>query len=408
MKKIAILGFGVVGGGIAEVLRENAAQIERIVGDTVEIKYILDKRDFPDSPYRNCVVKDIDVICADPEVALVAETIGGAHPAFEFSMKALAAGKHVVTSNKELVAKHGLELCAEAQLRGVSYLFEASVGGGIPVIRSLRTSLSADKIDRIDGIMNGTTNYIVTKMRSGADFDEVLKEAKVLGYAEANPTADVDGIDTQRKIMILTALVSGIIPDEADVYAETMTKVTPADMDAASRFGGTVKLIGSMRRNGGKVSAFVCPRFVRLSSPLAHIDDVYNGIMVESCLCGDVMYYGRGAGRYPTAGAVIADVTAALNGAAMTEKKEEWRHGDADTVVPFSEQEFSYYVRINASSAVETLEKAKLVAGKVKLLEGSPSGTVEIITENMREEHMQKLLEAESFGGKAESCIRLL
>ena len=224
MTNIAIIGFGVVGGGITEVIRSNMDAIKRACGDEIYVKYILDLRDFPDSPYADRVIHDFDIIKNDPEVSIVCETMGGVNPAFDYSMKAMRAGKSVITSNKELVANRGVELMEEAKKNGVSYLFEASAGGGIPEIRSMRTSFAGDTISEIDGILNGTTNYILTKMKNeGTDFETALLEAKKLGYAEANPTADVDGFDAQRKIMILTAIVTNQLVSEDKVYTETMT-----------------------------------------------------------------------------------------------------------------------------------------------------------------------------------------
>ncbi len=356
MKYIAIIGFGVVGGGIAAVLEENKEAISRSVGDTVQLKYILDLRDFPDSPWGNLVVHTIDPIVNDPDVALVCETMGGSHPAFEYTMQLLSAGKSVVTSNKEVVANYGDKMLACAAGHGVNYLFEASVGGGIPVIRSFLTSLAGDSVIAIDGILNGTTNYILTRMRKeGSDYATVLADAQKLGYAEKDPTADVDGIDAQRKIIILTALATGkLIPSEL-VYAETMRFVSAADMAGAKKCGGAVKLIGSCRvGNDGTVSLYVCPRIVPDCCQLAHIDDVYNGISVTTPLLGDVLYYGRGAGRFPTASAVVADVCAVLSGAAMKEKRPVFAAGGAG-VVPFDTVPFTYYVRFADGLAADRL-----------------------------------------------------
>ena len=302
MTNIAILGFGVVGSGIAAVIEKNALPIQRMLPDGINVKYILDKRDFPGSPLADRVVRDISVITGDPDVSVICEAMGGVHPAFEFTMAALNAGKSVVTSNKELVASFGDELMSAADKNGVKYLFEASVGGGIPEIRSMRTSLASDSILKIDGIMNGTTNYILTRMKNdGVSFDAALAEAQSLGYAESNPTADVDGIDAQRKIITL-------------------------DADAASRCGMAVKLIASYAALDGKMSLFVCPRFVKGSNMLSHIDDVFNGIMLSTEMTGDVMFYGRGAGSYPTAAAMVSDVVAAAKNSAELPMK--WKKAE--------------------------------------------------------------------------------
>jgi len=375
MKYIAIIGFGVVGGGIAAVLEENKAAITAAVGDTVELKYILDLRDFPDSPWGDRVVHTIDPILNDPEVALVCETMGGSHPALEYTMQLLAAGKSVVTSNKEVVANFGDRMLACAAEHGVNYLFEASVGGGIPVIRSMLTSLAGDNICRIDGILNGTTNYILTRMRDeGSDYADVLADAQKLGYAEKDPTADLDGIDAQRKIIILTALATGKLVPAEKVYAETMRTITAEDMAGAKKCGGAVKLIGSARMSDEEAALFVAPRIVPDSCQLSHIDDVYNGIAVTTPLLGDVLYYGRGAGRFPTASAVVADVCAVLSGAAMKEKRPVFTP-TCEGIVDFDEIWFQYYVRFadtvneevlaSLADTVQKLDEREYVIGKM-------------------------------------------
>ena len=375
MKYIAIIGFGVVGGGIAAVLEENKAAVSAAVGDEVELKYILDLREFPDSPWGDRVVHTIDPIVNDPDVALVCETMGGSHPAFEYTMQLLEAGKNVVTSNKEVVANFGDRMLACAAEHGVNYLFEASVGGGIPVIRSMLTSLAGDKISRIDGILNGTTNYILTRMRDeGSDYADVLADAQKLGYAEKDPSADVDGIDAQRKIIILTALATGKLVPADKVYAETMRTISAEDMAGAKKCGGAVKLIGSARMTDGETALFVAPRIVPDTCQLSHIDDVYNGIAVTTPLLGDVLYYGRGAGRFPTASAVVADVCAVLSGAAMKEKRPVFTAG-CEHVVDFEEIRFTYYVRFAdavqmekltaLADTVEKLDEKEFVIGKM-------------------------------------------
>jgi len=375
MKYIAIIGFGVVGGGIAAVLEENKAAITAAVGDTVELKYILDLRDFPDSPWRDRVVHTIDPIVNDPDVALVCETMGGSHPALEYTLQLLSAGKSVVTSNKEVVANFGDQMLACAAEHGVNYLFEASVGGGIPVIRSMLTSLAGDNICRIDGILNGTTNYILTRMRDeGSDYADVLADAQKLGYAERDPSADVDGIDAQRKIIILTALATGKLVPAEKVYAETMRTISAEDMAGAKKCGGAVKLIGSARMSDEEVVLFVAPRIVPDTCQLSHIDDVYNGIAVTTPLLGDVLYYGRGAGRFPTASAVVADVCAVLSGAAMKEKRPVFAR-TCNGVMDFDEVRFDYYVRfadaVNEEAlaalaeTVKKLDEREYVIGKM-------------------------------------------
>ena len=407
MKKIAVIGFGVVGGGVVSLTDENASLIAAAAGDSVYVKYILDLRDFPDSPYADRVIHDVNIIINDPEIDLVVETMGGVNPALAFSSAALKAGKHVVTSNKELVAKHGEELMRLADENGVAYLYEASVGGGIPLIRSIRTSLASDIVTAVRGILNGTTNYILTRMRDGGiSFEEALAEAQQLGYAEKDPSADIHGFDAQRKIMILTAVATGIIVDEADVYTETMSKLTTADIDAAKRLGGAVRLIGSFVREGDGVSISVCPRIVDGKNALAHVDDVYNAVSAVTALTGDVMYYGRGAGRYPTAGAVISDVTAALSGAYKTESNRTWEKAPAGFVRPFAESKNRMYIRVTGASAQEVMDAARLLFGDVSEVPGTPAGVAEFVTPLLTEEAAAKAIAA--LPGTVESVLRLL
>ena len=309
MKKIAILGFGVVGSGVAEVLTQNKKIIESKLNEEIQIKYILDLRDFPDSPFGDKVIHNFDTILNDDEISIVVEMMGGSHPAYDFSKASLLAGKNVVTSNKEVVAKFGTELLQIAKENNVRYLFEASVGGGIPIIRPINNDLVSNKITGIDGILNGTTNYILTQMNeNGTSFEAALKDAQAKGYAEADPTADVEGIDAARKIVILSSLSFGkcISPDK--VTREGITNVTTEDFAIAKSLGYTIKLIGHSELINGKILATVSPRFIPLSNPLAHISDVYNGILVEANMLDKVLFYGKGAGKLPTASAVVADI----------------------------------------------------------------------------------------------------
>ena len=407
MKQIAVIGFGVVGGGVVSLIDENASFIREAVGEDVYVKYILDLRDFPDSPYGDRVIHDAETIFADPEVSLVVETMGGVHPAREFSVRALSCGKHVITSNKELVAKHGAELMALAKENGAAYLYEASVGGGVPLIRSMRTSLAGDRIDSVSGILNGTTNYILTRMRDGGiSFEEALAEAQQLGYAEKDPSADIHGFDAQRKIMILCAVATGYIVDESKVYTETMSKVTVEDIEAARRLGGAVRLIGSFRREEAGVAISVCPRIVPGNNPLSGINDVYNGMSVTSRLTGDVMYYGRGAGRYPTAGAVISDVIAALNGAYKKESHPIWEGAPADFVCDFADSHSRMYVRVSDAARGEILDSASLLFGDVEIPEGTPEGKTEFVTALLPEKQIADAVA--HLPGKVESVLRFL
>lgn len=309
MINIAILGFGVVGSGAAEVLADNAALLRANTGHELRVSRILDLRDFPDSPFAALVTHDFADILSDPTISIVAETMGGAHPAYDFTKAALEAGKNVVTSNKEVVATFGKELLEIAAAHGVRYLFEASVGGGIPIIRPMVNDLASNRIDRIDGILNGTTNYILTRMiGAGASFADALREAQKKGYAEANPSADVDGLDAARKIVILAALAFGPLLSPAGIHCEGISALTPGDVASAAAFGCSLKLIGHAERQNGRVLAMVSPRMVPLSHPLSGISDVFNGILVDANMVGEVMFYGRGAGKLPTASAVVADM----------------------------------------------------------------------------------------------------
>lgn len=309
MIEIAILGFGVVGSGTAAALTENRAVIEQKSGERVKLTRILDLRDFPDSPFGGLVTHQFTDILNDGRISVVAETLGGSHPAYEYTKALLEAGKHVVTSNKEVVANFGAELLQIAAAHGVRYLFEASVGGGVPIIRPMVNDLAPNEIIAVDGILNGTTNYILTQMIDrGVDFGTALREAQEKGYAEKDPAADVEGTDAARKIVILAGLSFGVLPDPAKIHCEGISKITPAEVRAAAHFGYAVKLIAHAEKTGGRVLAMVSPRFVPLSSPLAHISDVFNGIMLHADLTGDLMFYGRGAGKLPTASAVAADI----------------------------------------------------------------------------------------------------
>ena len=308
--KIAVLGYGVVGSGVVELVHKNPQTISKKAAMPIEIKYILDIRDFDDSPYAKLFVKDFNVILNDPEVEVVVEVIGGTKPAYDFVKNSLLAGKSVVTSNKELVATHGDELLAIAKEKNVNFLFEASVGGGIPIIRPLNQCLAANEIQSISGILNGTTNYILTKMiKEGQSFDDALKDAQKLGYAEANPSADVDGIDTCRKICILASLAYGKHVDPNKVYTEGITKLKLSDVEYADKFGFAIKLLGIIKKQqDDSLYIMVAPFLVNKDLPISTVDDVYNAILVEGDAVGLSLFYGRGAGKLPTASAVVADI----------------------------------------------------------------------------------------------------
>ena len=314
MMNMAILGFGIVGSGVARVLTENASEIAVGAGEEVRLKYIVDVRDMPDSPFAPLMVKDFSVVEQDPDVGVVVETIGGCGVAFEFTRRALAAGKHVVTSNKQLVAEHGVELLALAKAHGVNYFFEASVGGGIPLLRPLYNDLSANKILAMKGILNGTTNYILTAMEeNGKELDEALKEAQSLGYAEANPASDLDGTDAVRKTCILADLAWGRELRPERVPVEGIRNVALKDIRNAASAGAAIKLLCRLiRGEDGLTYAWVAPHFVPSSNMLRHVDQAYNAIIITGNAVGDTLFYGTGAGSVPTASAVMGDVVDAV------------------------------------------------------------------------------------------------
>lgn len=313
MVNIAVLGYGTVGSGVVEVLKTNQKAINNRAGDDINLKYVLDLRDFPGDPVENVLVHDFDTILNDDDVKIVVEVMGGVNPAYQFVKSSLLKGKSVCTSNKELVAKHGAELIQIAKDNNVNFLFEASVGGGIPIIRPLNQSLTADEIIEISGILNGTTNYILTKMSlEGLDFDTVLKEAQKLGYAERNPEADVEGYDACRKIAILCSLACGHQVDYEDIYTEGITGISERDFKYADKLGVRIKLIGSGRKVDGGVCAMVAPKMINAEHPLAGVNGVMNAIFVKGNVLGDVMFYGAGAGKLPTASAVVSDVVDAV------------------------------------------------------------------------------------------------
>lgn len=309
MIKAAIFGYGTVGSGIYEVLTRNSAVIQGKLGDRIEVKYVLDLREFPGDPVQDVLVHDVNTILDDEEVSIICETMGGEKLAYDFTRRALELGKSVCTSNKELVEKHGAELLKIAQEHHCSYLFEASVGGGIPIIRPLCTSLAQEHIESITGILNGTTNYILSKMENeGADFETVLKRAQEKGYAERNPEADVCGYDAGRKIAILTSLAYGKNVDFADLYVEGITQITRMDFAYAKKLGTTIKLFAKSQCIDGKYYAMVAPFMVTADNPLYAVQNVFNAILVHGNMVGDTMYYGKGAGKLATASAVVADV----------------------------------------------------------------------------------------------------
>ena len=347
MAKVAILGHGVVGSGTAQVLMMNKDGIAKRAGETVEVKYILDIRDFSDLPYADRFTKDIQVILDDPEVEVVAEVIGGLKPAYDFVSRCLKAGKSVVTSNKELVAAKGAELLQTAKENGVLFLFEASVGGGIPIIRPMAQCMAANEIERVTGILNGTTNYILTRMfHEQQPFDVALRSAQELGYAEADPTADVEGIDACRKICILSSLAFGRHVYPEYVHAEGISKLTAADVEMAAQEDRVIKLLGITRKyEDGTVFAMVAPFAISRSHLLAGVEDVFNGIVVKGNAVDEVALVGRGAGKLPTASAVVADIIDCVKHRGG-ENMMKWADCKENIVRNWKDERFSRLVRV--------------------------------------------------------------
>ena len=311
--KVAILGYGTVGSGVYEVINSNYDGIARRAGEEVEVKYVLDLRDFPGDPVEKVLVHDYSVIVNDPEVGVIVEVMGGVEPAYTFVKEALLKGKSVCTSNKELVARHGAELLEIAKQKKINFLFEASVGGGIPIIRPLNQSLTADQILEISGIVNGTTNYMLSTMRDeGLDFDAVLNDAQAKGYAERNPSADIDGFDAGRKLAILTSLAYGMQTDYEDIYTEGITKISKEDIAYAMAAGADIKLFATSKLIDGRVYAMVAPKMIGREHPLYFVNGVFNAVLVRGNFLGDIMFYGKGAGKLPTASAVVSDVVDAV------------------------------------------------------------------------------------------------
>lgn len=361
MIQVAVLGYGTVGSGVVEVIETNKEDIDKKAGEKLNVKYILDLRDFPGDPYENKVIHDYNVILNDPEVAIICETMGGIKPAYDFTKQALLAGKSVCTSNKELVANHGPELLRLARENCCNYLFEASVGGGIPIIRPLNYSLTAEKIDAVTGILNGTTNYILTKMdKEGADFDEVLKEAQEKGYAERNPEADVEGYDACRKIAILSSLMCGKNVNYEDIYTEGITKISSADFKYAKQMNKSIKLLAMSRETENGFFAMVAPFMISKEHPLYCVNDVFNAVFVHGNMLGDSMYYGRGAGKLPTASAVVSDVI----DCARHQGKTVMCFWDAENVKvsEVSEDKRKFFVRVKADKKEEAMKAFEALA----------------------------------------------
>ena len=357
MVNVAILGFGTVGSGVAEVMEENALSISHNALDELRVKRIVDVRDFPGNPFSSMVTRDFSEVENDPDIKIVVETIGGIGVAYDYTKRCLLAGKSVVTSNKELVATHGHELLSIAKEKNVNYLFEASVGGGIPIIRPITQCLTANEIDEVYGILNGTTNYILTQMVQGnVTFDQVLKDAQRLGYAEADPTADVEGYDAARKICILADLCFGKSVDPHVVNVQGIRGVSAEDVEYARRLGYKIKLLGrAYRLDSQHITAYVAPHLISKTSLLSNVDGVMNGIVVHGNALGEAMFYGAGAGKRPTASAVVADVIDAAKHM-QARKYLGWDESQDGYVVDADDIKMRWYVR--TGSGLQDIGKA--------------------------------------------------
>ncbi len=383
MINVSVLGYGTVGSGVVEILKENADLITKRAGEEIRVKSVLDLRDFPGDPVQDMIVHDFEEIKNDPDVQIVVETMGGVHPAYEFVKASLESGKSVSTSNKALVAAYGPELLEIAQEHNVNFLFEASVGGGIPIIRPLKISLAPDEILEISGILNGTTNYILTEMtNNGSAFDTVLKDAQEKGYAEKDPTADVEGYDACRKIAILTSLAYGKQLDFEDIYTEGITKITDRDICYAKKIGAKVKIFGSSKKVGDKVSAMVAPKLITSEHPLYSVDGVFNAILVKGNMVGDVMFYGQGAGKLATASAVVSDVIDEAKHVNVN-MRTLWDH-EKLALMPMDEVKSKFFVRVKGTKDEVQEQTAKLF-GKITAVDAGFDDEFGFVTEEITE-----------------------
>lgn len=389
MINIAVLGYGTIGSGVVEVLNTNGESIKKRAGDQINIKYVLDLREFPGDPISEKLVHDINIIMEDPEVKIVCEVMGGVEPAYTFVRNALLKGKSVVTSNKELVAKHGAELLKLAKERDLNFLFEASVGGGIPIIRPLNQSLTADEIVEITGILNGTTNYILTKMsEEGIDFNTALTTAQKMGYAERNPAADIEGQDACRKIAILSSLAFGMQVDFEDIYTEGISKITDKDILYAKAMGARIKLFASSIREDDHVYAMVAPVMIKANHPLYSVNDVFNGIFVRGNVIGDVMFYGSGAGKLPTASAVVADIV----DAAKHLNKNIWTIWSSKKLelTDINQVKNRFFIRLPGSSIERREQVVKLFGTIEEINVDEVSGEMAFVTESITEKEINE------------------
>lgn len=393
MINIAVLGYGTIGSGVIEVLKTNGESIAKRAGDQIHVKYILDRKEFPGDPIMEKLVKDINIILNDNDVKIVVEVMGGVEPAYSFVKSALLNGKSVITSNKELVAKHGAELLDIAKERDLNFLFEASVGGGIPIIRPLNQSLTADEIVEITGILNGTTNYILSKMsEEGLDFDTALKNAQDMGYAERDPSADVEGHDACRKIAILSSLAYGMQVDYEDIYTEGITHITDIDIKYAKALGARIKLFAtSVRENDDHVYAMVAPMMIKATHPLFSVNDVFNGIFVRGNVIGDVMFYGSGAGKLPTASAVVADIV----DAAKHLNKNIWTIWSSKKLelTDVKHIEHRFFIRVEGDSE-DLKKKVQDLVGEVEeVTVDGIDGEYAFLTSGLKEQDITKIKE---------------
>lgn len=402
MINVAVLGYGTVGSGVVEVIESNNAEVSVKAGEEMHVRYILDLRDFPGDPYEDRVIHDFNVILNDPEISVVCEVMGGVGAAYQFTKQLLEAGKSVCTSNKELVAKHGAELLEIARNKKCSYMFEASVGGGIPVIRPITKALTAEKIEKITAILNGTTNYILSKMeKEGADYTETLKQAQELGYAERNPEADVEGYDACRKIAILSSLMMGKNVDAEKLYTEGISKISPADFDYAKAAGMTIKLLATSEAlEDGSVLAMVAPAFLSGEHPLAVVNDVYNGVFVRGNMLGDVMFYGRGAGKLPTASAVVSDVIDCARHIGRSSIVCIWDREEAG-LADMSGSRRSFFVRAKVSAR----GKAEEIFPGCRFLAAGRTEDIGFFTNEMSEKEFEE--KSAAFGEDILNRIRL-
>ncbi len=408
MVSVAIMGHGVVGSGVAEILTTHKQKLFASLGEEIYIKYILDLRDFPDSPLADRFTKDFNDIINDREVRVVVEVMGGLNPAYDYVKQCLKSGKSVVTSNKELVAAHGAELLEIAKEENVNFLFEASVGGGIPIIRPMSQCLVANIVYEVAGILNGTTNFILTKMiEDGMQFDDALKLAQDLGFAERNPAADIEGHDACRKICILASLAFGkhVYPDS--VHTEGITKITLEDVRYAEAFNCVVKLIGRVKRlDNGKIDILVAPMFVPKVSQLANIDNEFNGIMVRGDCTGDVVFYGKGAGKLPTASAVVADIVDCCKHL-KTRKFLFWADGNSNNIIPFEMSKTAAYVRVKGENAIKKAEKLFGAISVIKIDGVSSNEAAFVTTELPYGEIIDKTESLKKDGVEVLSIIRI-